>query len=230
MKAARDVAAACALAVATALTGVAGAQETTSPTGPASAQETSSLTSPRWAYEIRGGEFEPELERFADFYGDPDDGYFSLAVSYRFRDWLELGGELGQMRDTGLGVLTSTLEPGGSVEYRLRPVQIYAHFIYQRERQQRFVPYFGLGIAVAGYQQEVDQQPDIDGRTDTGYSARLGLRTLLSSYGPVPSRTDGSPYWRAFLVLEVQSLTAEVEDVDLGGQAWELGFRMEFDW
>jgi opacity protein-like surface antigen len=224
VKASRDVAAVWALTVtsavtaASALTGVAGAQETTT------------LTSPRWAYEIKGGEFEPDLERYADFYGDPDDGYFSLGVSYRFRDWLELGGEVGQMRDTGIGVLTSTLEPGGSVEYRLRPVHIYTNFIYQRDRQQRFAPYLGVGVAIAGYQQEVDQQPDIDGRTDTGYAARLGLRTLLSSYGPVASRTDGSPYWRAFLVVEVQSLTAEIEDVDLGGQAWELGFRMEFDW
>jgi hypothetical protein len=223
MNALREVAGACAWTIALALTGASAL------TVVASAQQATTLTSPRWAYEIRGGEFEPDLERFADFYGDPDDGYFSLGISYRFLDWLELGGEVGQMRDTGTGVLSSTLEPGGSVRYRLRPVHIYTKFIYQRDRQQRFVPFLGLGVAVAGYKQEVDQQPDIDGRTDTGYSARLGLRTLLRSHGPVQSRTDSSPYWRAYLVLEVQSLTAEIEDVDLGGQVLELGFRMEFD-
>jgi len=187
--------------------------------------------SPRWSYEVRGVYFKPDLELFEAFYGDDSDEYLGLAMTYRFSDRFELGGEYGLMKTNGVGLLTETGELGGSVEYRLDPFHVFANFIFQREPMQRVVPYVGAGLFVARYEQDVEFQPDIEGRTDAGWSARLGVRFQVGSHGPVPvrSRSDGSPYWRSYVFLEAQKSSAEVDDIDLGGSALLLGFRMEFD-
>lgn len=193
------------------------------------------IASPRWAYDLRGGYIEPDLDDFKTFYGDDTETYFSLAGSYRFRDWLEVGGELSHMKADGVGFLTTSQQLGGDVKYRLNPVQIYANFIFEGQPERRVVPYVGLGLMSAYYKQEIEQQPDRNGHSDLGYSARVGLRFRVATHGPVtsePVRND-SPYWRAFIVLEAQHMSAEVgneaETIDLGGEAYMLGFRMEFD-
>jgi hypothetical protein len=189
------------------------------------------IESPRWTYEIRGGYFYPDLDLFETFYGDDKEGYFSLAGTYRISDRFELGGEYGYLKANGRGILTSTAELGAAVEYRLSPIHLFANFVFQRAAHQRLVPYLGVGLTVATYQQEIELQPSIDGRTDLGYSARIGLRLLLKSYGPnlAMSSSAGSPYWRSFVFLEAQQMSTEVEGIDLGGALYALGFRTEFD-
>ena len=199
------------------------ASTATAQSGPGNEGQT--LESPRWTYEIRAGRYLPDLEAFATFYGDDNESYYGLAGSYRFTDWLEVGGDLSQMRAKGIGFLTSSQALGGSVTYELRPVQIYANFIWQRSQRQRVVPYVGVGIAAATYEQNIEAQGSSDGTTDVGHAARLGVRFMV---GMRKSET-GSSYWRSYLLLEAQRLSIEVDDFELGGDAYLLGFRMEFD-
>jgi hypothetical protein len=194
------------------------------------AQQNEDIESPRWTYEIRAGYYEPDLDGFAMFYGDDAEKYYGLAGSYRFKDWLEFGGEYSQLRAKGVGFLTSSQVLGGSVTYRLSPVQIYSNFIFQRRPMQRVVPYLGVGLTMAVYEQNVGGQGSTDGRTDLGYSAKLGVRFLVGSRGPRPASTaGGSPYLRSYVFLEVQQLSIEADNTELGGEAYVIGFRMEFD-
>jgi opacity protein-like surface antigen len=186
------------------------------------------VESPRWTYEIRGVYFEPDLELFETFYGDSSDTYLGLAGTYRLRDRLELGAEYGFMNETGVGLLTESGTLGGNVELRLNPLHVFANAIFQRTIEQRVVPYAGAGLLVMRYEQKVDFQPDIEGRTDVGWSARAGVRFRVKTHGPA-RMSSGSPYWRAFVFLEAQHMSAEVDDVDLGGDAVVVGFRMEFN-
>lgn len=186
------------------------------------------VESPRWTYEIRGAYFQPDLELFETFYGDDTASYFGIAGTYRLRDWLELGGEYGLMSETGVGLLTESGTLGGTVELRLDPVQVFANYIFQRSVEQRVVPYVGAGLMVMRYEQKVDFQDDIEGRTDAGWSARAGVRFLIKTHTPT-GRSSGDPYWRALAFVEAQHMSAEIDDIDLGGDAIVVGFRMEFD-
>jgi hypothetical protein len=199
--------------------------------GQAAAQnESTSIESPRWSYEIRAGSYLPDLELFETFYGDDKEDYYGLAVSYRFKEWLEIGGEYAQMRTKGVGILTSTQVLGGSVTYRLNPAHIYSNLIFQRSGVQRIVPYVGVGLTVAEYKQDVAVQGSIDGHTDLGYSARLGVRLLVGSQRPaVTAISDRNPDWRGYIFLEAQQISAEVDNIELGGRSYMLGFRMEFN-
>jgi opacity protein-like surface antigen len=193
----------------------------------ARAQE-SAVESPRWAYELRGAYFKPDLELFETFYGDDTTSYFGIAGTYRLRDRLELGGEYGLMNETGVGLLTESGTLGGSVELTLDPVHVFANAIFQRTLEQRVVPYVGGGLLVMRYEQKVDFQNDIEGRTDLGWSARAGVRFRITTHEP-SGTSSGGPYWRALAFLEAQHMSAEVDDIDLGGDSVVVGFRMEFD-
>lgn len=186
------------------------------------------VESPRWTYELRGSYFEPALEQFATFYGDDTDSVIGIAGTYRLRDWLELGGEYGWMEATGVGLLTESGTLGGTVELRLNPAHVFANMIFQHSIDQRVVPYVGAGLMVMRYDQKVDFQDDIEGRTDAGWSARAGARFLIKTHEP-SGTSSGGPYWRALAFVEAQHMSAEVDDNDLGGNAVVIGFRMEFD-
>lgn len=134
------------------------------------------------------------------------------------------------MRATGVGVLTSTAQPGGTARYQLVPVHLFVNAIFQRSAEQWLVPYAGAGIATLVYEQEVEQQPDIDGRTDVGCSARADLRVRLTSSEPqtTMSHPPSRSYGRRYAFLEAQYTSAKVDGIDLGGDAYLLGFRVEF--
>jgi len=196
----------------------------------ASAQGAGVLDSPRWTYELRGIYFRPDLPQFATFYGHSHAAYFGLAGSYRLLDRLELGGEYGLMREHGVGVQSNSNTLGGAVEYRLDSFHVFANWIFQNEPSQRVVPYLGGGLLVMRYQQAVDLQPTIEGRTDPGWSARAGVRFQIASVGPVPrSGSDESSYWRSYMFVEAQHMSAKVDGQNLGGNAFVVGFRMEFN-
>jgi len=195
------------------------------------------LASPRWTYEIRIGRFEPDLDGFEFFYGNDNERLYALAGSFRVKDWLEIGGEYAHTRARGAGILTSSEELGGSVRYQLNPVQVFSNFIFQRESDQLVVPYVGIGLAVAKYEQEISQQGTSKGRTDMGYSARVGVRFMIAARKR-PLSMSGSPWQRSFVFLEAQEMSFDADtievgsqsaSVDLGGRAYALGFRMEFD-
>lgn len=189
------------------------------------------MLSPHWNYELRAVYFEPDLDLFETFYGDDSTIYPGVSLSYRLSDRLELGGEYGLMKEKGVGLLTETGQPGGSVKYRLDIFHVFAKAIFQHSREQRVVPYVGAGLLTMRYRQEVEFQPDIEGRPDTGWSACAGVRFRVMSHGPEDYRdpSGGSPYWRSYVFLEAQKMSAKADEADLGGDALLLGFRMEFD-
>jgi hypothetical protein len=189
-----------------------------------------SLDSPRWTYELRGVYFRPDLAQFSTFYGDNHSTYLGLAGTYRLFDQLELGGEYGRMKERGVGVLSDSGALGGSVEYRLDSFHVFANWIFQNAPSQRVVPYLGAGLLVMRYEQAIEQQPTVEGRTDLGWSARAGVRFQVASVGPVPrAGSDESSYWRSYVFVEAQRTSAKVDGLNLGGDAFVVGFRMEFN-
>ncbi len=200
------------------------------PAEPVVAQTEDVYVSPRWAFEIKGGQFYPDLEDYSTFYGSDKTSYLTLTFSYRHRNWLEFGAELGHMEDNGVGVLTISGELGGAVKYTLYPAQIFANFSYDVRRGQLFVPYVGISAVSAYYKQKVDQQPSRDGRTDLGYGVRAGLRLSLNRLDPrAAARNRDRRLKNSFLFIEAQSFSTESDGIDLGGEIYQFGFRFEFD-
>ena len=198
---------------------------------PAVAQDDPGMFSPRWMYELRGGRFLPALDLYETFYGSDEESYVSFAFGYRLRDWLEVGGELGRMRSTGVGILTGSMQLGGEVSYTLIPVNVYASFVFQRNERQRVVPYASIGLTSAYYEQDIDLQPTREGRSDVAASLKAGVRFFLTSQGRRvnPGAARRNTYWRSYVFVEAQTFKAKVDEADLGGDVYQLGFRMEFD-
>lgn len=174
--------------------------------------------------ELKAGQIEPSLEEYGRFYGDEDTGQYGVAFGYRFLPWLEIGAETQYFRDSGTGRLPSTGGPGAPVEYTLAPVHVFAKFRLERDANQLFVPYAGVGVARAHYKQEIELQGERSGTTDSGPSVRAGVEISMNRLDPTG---DTGPLRRTYLFLEVQQFEAKVDDVDLGGDALLIGFRFE---
>jgi hypothetical protein len=139
--------------------------------------------------------------------------------------WLELDAETQYMHDSGVGRLPSTGGPGAPVEYTLWPVHVFVKARLERNANQLFVPYVGIGVARAYYKQEIDLQDERDGTTKSGPSLRAGVEISMNRVDP--SADDTGPLKRTYLFIEAQRFEAEVDDVDLGGDALLIGFRFE---
>ncbi len=194
-------------------------------TPPIVAQENeTAITSPRWMLELKVGRFDPELEGYQRFYGDDETRYWSVEVAYRFRRWLEVGGGLAHMRDKGVGLFSISGGLGAEVTYSLMPMHAFVNFRGEFNQDQLFVPYVGIGVTRSYYQQKIELQPDRTGTSDLGVIVRVGLQLSLLRLGAEP----GNEVKRSFLFIEAQRFTTEVDDVDLGGDVFLLGFRFEF--
>ncbi|MGI9206248.1 MAG: outer membrane beta-barrel protein [Woeseiaceae bacterium] len=184
-----------------------------------------------WAFEIKGGLFEPDLPMYKEFYGSDEDGYFGVAFTYQFREWLEVGGELGYMQDSGVGILQESNSPGGKVQYTLVPAHLFVTFRGRFGANPLLTPYVGGGITSAYYKQDIDSQSNRSGRTDLGFNARAGVRLDLTRFDRrAPKSGASSGLVNTYIFLEGQYFTTEVDDIDLGGIAYLLGFRFEFDY
>jgi opacity protein-like surface antigen len=191
---------------------------------------TTGYMAPRWALEFKGGRYKPDLERYEEFYGSDTNTFLAIGGAWRVNNWFELGGELGYSKDRGVGLLANSGETGGNVKYTLMPLQLFANFRYDRSLNQLFVPYAGIGLVTAWYRQEIDQQPDRKGRTDVGGSARVGLQLLLNRLDKGSAQyLRGDRRLRSYLFLEGQYFSTKVDGIDLGGEVFLLGLRMEFD-
>ena len=182
---------------------------------------------PRWSVELKGGLFEPDIDDYGEFYGSDDSAYFAIGATWLAQRWLEVGAELGYFNDDGVGVLPVSGVPGAPVEYTLWPVHVFVTLRGEFTAGQLFVPYVGAGATIAYYEQQIGQQPDRNGRTDIGANARVGLQLLLDRVDPVTAAESG---WldNSYLFIEAQWFTTEIDDVDLGGYAWLIGFKLEF--
>jgi hypothetical protein len=183
-----------------------------------------------WLFEIRGGWFEPDLELYKEFYEDSGALYFSGIMGYRFKHWLELDGELAYFHDEGVGVQPANGAKGGQVKYKLMPVHVFVKFRGEFSEPQILVPYGGVGITTAFYKQEIVSQGEVKGRTDLGYNARFGVELNLNRLDARAAKRARDQFLtRSYLYLEAQYFSTEVDGVDLGGIAYMLGLRMEFD-
>lgn len=192
--------------------------------------EKDSYRAPRWAFEFKGGKYKPDLEEYATFYGDDKNTIWAIAGAYRFTNWLELGAELAYANDEGVGVLPNNGILGGQVDYSLMPFQLFLNFRYDQSANQLFVPYAGVGIATAWYKQKIDQQPDREGRADIGGAARVGLQVqITNSDRHGATYLHGNRRLQSYLFLEGQVFSTEVDNIDLGGEIYLLGLRLEFD-
>ena len=197
----------------------------TAGTPPIVAQENdTAITSPRWMLELKVGRFDPELEGYQRFYGDDETRYWSVEVAYRFRRWLEVGGGLAHMRDKGVGLLSISGALGGEVTYTLMPVHAFFNLRGDFSQDQLVVPYIGVGVTRSYYKQKIELQPDRTGTSDLGTIVRVGLQLSLVRLGA----KSGSQIQRSYLFVEAQRFTTEVDDIDLGGDVFLLGFRFEF--
>jgi hypothetical protein len=187
---------------------------------------------PRWMYRIEGGVFEPDLDRYATFFGSEHARIYGLAAGYRFRDWLELEAAIGRVRERGAGAVASGATLAGEVTYELVPVQLFATFTLDRP-ERRLVPYLRLGIATALYDEDIELQPSREGRGDVGPAAGIGLRWRFASRGSRDRRLDGR-FWRSYVFLEAQRFSSDADTVgggrvDLGGTSYLTGIRVEFE-
>jgi len=185
------------------------------------------VADPNWSVEIKGGRFEPDLDEYGQFYGSDDTAHFAVAGTWLARRWLEVGAELGYLSDDGVGVLPVSGTPGAPVEYTLWPLHLFVTLRGEFASGQLFVPYASVGASLAYYEQKIDQQPDRNGRTDVGANARAGLQLLLDRVDPLTAEESGF-LKHSYLFIEGQWFTTEVDDIDLGGYAWLLGFKLEF--
>jgi opacity protein-like surface antigen len=184
-----------------------------------------------WVIDLKGGVFAPDLPNYSDFYGSSNEVYLGAAFAYRFKPWLDLGAELGYFKDSGVGFQPSNMALGGNVDYRLVPLDIYVNFRGEFSLDQLFVPYAGGGLTVAWYEQDIQSQSKIQGRTDLGYNLRAGVQLFLNRLDrrTAARAASGSPN-RSYLYAEVKYFSSEVDGTDLGGIAYLLGLRLEYDW
>jgi len=186
--------------------------------------------SPRWVFEFKGGLYYPDLDDYETYYGSDHSTIWALAGAYKITNWLEVGAELGYTNDDGVGSLPNNSILGGEVDYTLMPLQIFLNLQYEASADQLFVPYAGIGIATAWYKQEIDQQSDVTGRSDIGGAARVGLRLqITNSDRHGANYLSGDRRLQTYLFLEGQIFSTEVDGIDLGGEAYFLGLRLEFD-
>lgn len=217
---------------------VVSAQETTDPQAPAPDIVTDSnmrfLTEgpaklPRWSLEIKGGDFEPDIEEWQTFFGEETADEIGLAFAYKIKRWLEVGASVDYIRDKGVGRLPLNDATGGSVTYNLFPANVYVVLRGIFHENQRFVPYIGGGFTRAYYRQKIDNQASRRGHTD-GEHVRAGLQILLDwiDRGGSSSLEDEAGINNTYLILEVKKLSAELDEVELGGESAMIGLLFEF--
>jgi hypothetical protein len=182
---------------------------------------------PRWSVEVKGGRLEPDIEHYGTYYGNDSTAYFALAAAWRINPWLETGGEIGYLNDSGVGVILPAGEAGAPVDYTLVPAHLYVTLRGVFAPNQLFVPYLSGGPTIAYYEQQIERQPSRSGRTDVGGNVRAGVGLLLDRVDPGTAAESGF-LAHTYLFLEAQWFTARVDGIDLGGTAYLIGFRLEF--
>ena len=126
-------------------------------------------------------------------------------------------------------MLTDSGALGGSVEYRLDSFHVFANWIIQHDPTQRVVPYLGAGLLVMAAnrpstcsRRSRDARISVGGPRGRAFPHRVGGTRATEPL-------DGELYWRSYMFVEAQRMSAKVDGQNLGGDAFVLGFRMEFN-
>lgn len=183
---------------------------------------------PRWSLEIRTGELEPELEEWAQFYGDDHADQLGFALAYKVLPYVDVGLAVDHVHDKGVGNLPLNGMPGGEVEFHLYPAHLYVMLRGAFFENQWIVPYAGGGITRAYYRQAIDNQPSVRGKTDGDHS-RAGLQILLDwlDEGNAAGFEEESVE-NTYLFVERLSFSVEVDGIELGGDSVVFGLAFEF--
>lgn len=183
---------------------------------------------PRWALELKQGDFKPSLPDWAAFYGEEETRHRALAFGYKPLRALEVGLEVGQMHDVGVGELPLGGGTGGEVDYRLRPVHAYLLLRLVFGEDQGAVPYVGAGVTRAYYRQRPEGEAARKGEAD-GRMRRYGLQLLLDPVDEPLAREAGRGGLKnSYLFVERHRFDAEVDGIDLGGETTFIGLLFEF--
>jgi opacity protein-like surface antigen len=200
------------------------------PTQAAESASNEKRQAPHWAFELKGGSFEPDSDDYKKFYGSDSRSFFAIGGGFRFNNWLELSTELGYSNDTGEGELPNANTTGGRVEYTLVPLQVFLNLRYDETPNQLFVPFVGVGLATTWYKQEIDRQSNRSGRSDIGTAVRAGIQLSLNRLDPGGAKyVSGKKRLRSYMFIEGQHSSTKVDGIDLGGNTYLVGLRFEFD-
>lgn len=183
---------------------------------------------PRWGFELKIGDFEPDLDDYERYYGDETTTLVAVTGSWQYRRWLEIGAELGYMSDEGTGRLSGSGTPSGEVTYTLVPATVFVGLRGIWSDEQLLVPYFSAGLTMAYYDQDIEFQSGASGTSDVGGNFRAGLGLLLDRLDPrTGSDRNPSLLKNSYLFVEYQDFSTEDGDLDLGGKIWLVGIRLE---
>ncbi len=186
------------------------------------------LNTPRWSFELKGGYFEPALERWAEFYGEDRMSQFNLLLAYKLTRFLDIGFETGYRRDSGKGYLEVSSTLGGEVDYENYPVGLFAVIRGVFSEDQWLVPYMGGGFGRIYYKTAIEYQDSVRGAVN-GYNARVGVQLLLDVFDKSLANSSRKDYGlhNTYLTLEIQKSRVR-GSVDLGGSHYLAGLLFEF--
>jgi hypothetical protein len=189
---------------------------------------------PHWSVEVKGGEFIPAIDNWSQYYGKKYLTEFDATLAYKLWRPLEVGIEVGYLKETGQGMAPLHNVSAGTVTYELHPVNVFilARGIFSED--QWLVPYVGGGFTRMFYREEITGQNIARGAVN-GRHARAGLQFLLDG---IDSDAAGSFYrdvgvLHTYLFLEAKYTRAMADSssgdpVNLGGKSWLAGLLFEF--
>jgi hypothetical protein len=182
-----------------------------------------------WTYQGKVGGFEPDIDRWSEFYGRDYTGQVAGAVGVLPHPRWELGVELGYARDTGQGYLPIADRPGGRVRMEFVPLTAYTAFRADFKPRQAAVPYAGIGVTRMHYRQRIEGQSDVQG-AGAGLHLRAGVDILMDRLDPRSARRADASYGlrHTYLTLELQSTDVKVDGTQVGGVSYLLGVRLRF--
>ncbi len=184
---------------------------------------------PHWSFEMKIGNFTPDLPNWSQYYGKRDMPEYFIAVAYKITRQIEFGLEGGYLSSSGTAKAPLHGTLAGSVDYKLYPANAFLLFRGLFNEQQWIVPYVGGGYTKMFYEETVENQGTVKGSAD-GYHARGGLQFLLDN---LDSKSADNLYksfgiFHTYLFIEAQYVHAVVESTNLGGTGYLAGLLFEF--
>lgn len=189
------------------------------------------LDQPNWSLEFKGGSFYPDVENWESFYGQPKTGHYAGSLAYKILRQIEVGIEVGYIRDHGQGYAPINQVLAGRVKYELAPINAFVLVRGIFSETQWLVPYAGGGYTKMLYRETVEGQGPSRGSVN-GTHARAGLQLLLDDIDPGAANNMYLDYGvqHTFLFVEVERTSAILDSTstDLGGISYLGGLLFEF--
>ncbi|MDH5258231.1 MAG: MXAN_2562 family outer membrane beta-barrel protein [Gammaproteobacteria bacterium] len=187
--------------------------------------------SPDFTFELQGGVYEPEDEKWESYYGSKRMLEMSMSFAYRFFSVVDIGTSFSFGQDKGKGVLPLSQLRSGTVSYEIFPVDIFAVLRARFSDRQWIVPYAGGGYTRFFYRQSIDGEGYARGSVD-GLHAKAGLQFLLDPLEPESAKNMYSNYGviNSYLVFEgkITKAQAGTPAVKLGGTSYRVGILVEY--